>query len=204
MTVKKWSRLLRAAAATALFTGAPAMANPVSEAVITGQPLQYMQEGKVNGCGVRLVGLVEPLPKAKDVEGFDVSFNLYLPGAGFVKGFGFTSSMASFQSMDTQSKKRRPERLWLRANGADATTPRAGSQQQAQDPPEAILYVTNDIDEIIELFSAVMTQQILQVGMKFPGVGVERIYQGSVRMKQSEVATVARCWDELVRALEGK
>src|SRR5688572_21265738 len=59
----------------------------VVQAQIEGQPLVYVREGAVNGCGVRLFGGQAGTVGA--VPYFDVSFNLWRNGAGIVKAMSY-------------------------------------------------------------------------------------------------------------------
>jgi hypothetical protein len=166
------------------------------EALIMGQPLQYMKEGHVNGCGVRLFGLVNP-NKERDTEGFDVSFNLYLPGFGLIKGGGLNVTADDFAKRRTGKRKPKPKSLWLKAAGLRATQPRDGGVLQAEDPPEAAMYVTSGIESVVGLFGAIFVGKPIQVGILQHNEPVERVYYGPVALKDSEKAEIAGCIEEL-------
>jgi hypothetical protein len=159
-----------------------------------------MKDGQVNGCGVRMVGLTDPVGPDKSVEGFDVSFNLYAQGFGIVKGGGFTSTQPQIER-GSAGKKRRPEAVWIKASGKQATQSRDGKVQTSQDTPEAIFYGT-DIRPVLDLLSAVGDGQPIQIGLRFPGAGIDRIYQGVVQMTPEDSSSVGRCMNELLQSIQ--
>src|SRR5262245_4337176 len=63
-----------------------AHAQNMIEMSLVGQPLQYLKDGSVSGCGVRVVGFVPTREERVPREAVDVSFNIFLPFDGMVKG----------------------------------------------------------------------------------------------------------------------
>jgi len=187
----------RVAVAAALLTAVgTASAGMMLEALILGQLSQHMKDGQVNGCGVRLFGLVVP-DKVQDTEGFDVSFNLFHPGLGLVKGGGIHVTADDLANRRTGTPRPKPDVLWLRAPGATATQPRDGKYPHAEEPREATMYVTSDLAGVTALFAAIFEGKPVQVGILQHGESVERIYYGRVALKNSEMLELGACIEEL-------
>lgn len=188
-----------AAAIAFVVVAVSAFAGMILPARISGQPLQYMKDGRIHGCGIRLVGIVEPTDPSR-IEGFDVSLNLYDSGIALIKGGGFLTTAAGMTSGHKNLGGRKPDSLWLKAPGSKATEPISGEVLPAEDPLEAVMYGTSDFDAVRALWEAIMGATPLQVGIRFPQEPVDRIYQGVASLNNTELAQIRDCFSELLAA----
>lgn len=171
------------------------LAQGMHEAVIVGQPMQYMKDGRVSGCGVRLIGLVSPATNNPAI-GFDVSFNLDFEGFGFVKGGGLRVYYDGTGRAIQERKVIKPIKLWIRAPGHAATMPAGGRVFDGQDPPQMIMYATS-IDSSAALFLAVSQRRSVQVGVHFLGEATERVFYGVAVLSESESGQLGACISEI-------
>jgi hypothetical protein len=174
-------------------------AQNVIEAKFDGQPLVYMKEGQVNGCGVRVIIVHVPavLKENSLITAYDASFNLNSPGYGVVKAGVTEATWADFSVGLPKGKGRAiaPSKFWFKAPGAKATT--ATGKVISGDDPGTTLYAT-DVDPIIALLGAHKANVPILFGVTRPGVSTERIFIGAITMSDGERKQVANCLDELL------
>ena len=98
---------------------ASAGAQNVLNATMSGQPLIYTDNGKHTGCGVRIVGIAEPLPGQSEFRSFDVSVNIYATNIALGKAIG---EVRTTLNPHPRAARRVPlYGAWFRAEGdADA------------------------------------------------------------------------------------
>ena len=96
---------------------------------MVGQPLSYNKNGVVTGCGVRVVGIVAPIPDTRTFKSFDVSANVWKSGQALVKMVGQESLVAnpapSVRRLDLHNG-------WLKAEGKPPAAPLEGRLRQVQ------------------------------------------------------------------------
>ena len=68
--------LTTAIAALVLATSFPAKSQLALETAFSGQPLIYTRDGKLHGCGVRIVSVDEPAQAGQPSLGIDASMQL--------------------------------------------------------------------------------------------------------------------------------
>lgn len=191
-----------AVAAALLAAVGTASAGGMLEASISGQTLQYLDAGQVNGCGLRFVGIVVP-NGLRETEGFDVSVNVSLPGIGMVKGGRFTvTTQDLLQRKPGKATRERPSALWLRAMGHKATQPHEGKIYPSQDTAGSSIYATDGLADALALFNAVSQQETIQVGIMLRGETVERVYYGMPEVSPGDLHQLASCMDELTKRLK--
>ena len=174
-------------------------AQPLTEVELLGQPLQYLKEGKVDGCGVRIVGLRPLGSPPTTVQGIDVSFNLFAPGVGSVKGLLMEGPL----SVRTADLPRKPlSRIWLRAPGSDATTSSNGQFHESPTDKLALLYTTSSIDSVIALFTATIEKKSIQIGVRAKGTELDRVFFGVVKLSEAESKQIADCLGDFSRNLK--
>jgi len=131
-------------------------------------------------------------------HGFDVSFNIFRPLTGMLKGGGFVAGVGS-QGQSRQPKKNyRPRQLWIKVAGHPAPQPAKGVVLDGRDPPESIMYGAAAA-EVLVLFTTVLQGDPVQVGLQFPNESNERVFHGLVRLSESESTQLRQCLDELLR-----
>jgi hypothetical protein len=168
-----------------------AHAQVAEEANLTGQPLMYMKNGQVDGCGVRLIGIVVA-SNLKKAEAIDGSVNVTMDGYGTVKGL-------SYDMIPGKAMERRNipiERFWLKAPGSEATHPRDGQFHKTDDVGGRMYIVS--VDAALQVLIAAVTDKTINVGLKRTPELRERIYFGRVEMTQGEKDQVLSCLDDLI------
>lgn len=194
-----WKQL--ATAACLAFVARLALAQMMISATISGQALQYMKDGRVSGCGIRMVG-IEGVRASGPMVVFDASFNTVLPGLGTVKGDSQLVTLAQMQAGQSGQMRPRPVAFWIRAPGSRATQPREGRMIGAITPPEAVMYVTDRLDDVMALFTAVASGKPIQVGIRQRGESVDRVFYGTVTLSDGDRGTVHQCFSDLAAGIE--
>ena len=174
-----------------------ALGQGLHEAMIVGQPLQYMKDGRVNGCGVRMMGIADSAGPGSSV-GFDVSFNVCVDGFGLVKGGAFRVFLGGNPVAVQERVRVKPTSVWIKAQGSVATVPIGNRIHDGQDPPESIFYAV-PAESSLPLFRAAFQRQSVQVGVHFAGEPTERVFYGMTNMSDSEWSSLRGCIDELVK-----
>ncbi len=175
------------------------IAGPVTEVMMSGQPLQYTKDGRITGCGVRIVAVAEPPTIPGTFEMLDVSFNVADPGIGLVKG-----GASSVTYKDLQNRKKGPPRairtIWIKRPGKTATQPLDGRYRSSPTDKGALLYGT-DLGVATDLMDAVMEADAeVQIGLTRVGEDLERIYYGKVKLSDSERKQLIACFLEWSKA----
>jgi hypothetical protein len=164
---------------------------------IQGQPLVYMKEGKVDGCGIRFV-MVDAPPKFTDttkITMYDVSFNIYTSGLALIKGGASDATSADFKAGNYSTAK--PvllKTLWIKARGNEATTPLTGMKRS--DDPGMITYVADE-ERVAALFVALAKEEPILVGTQRPEAKSERIFSGKIDVTHSELQEISACVKQL-------
>jgi hypothetical protein len=178
----------------ALLLSTAAWGQNMVQAQIEGQPLVYVREGAVNGCGVRLFGGQAGTVGA--VPYFDVSFNLWRNGAGMVKAISYDLRVEELAA------GKRPVGLpissaWIKTAGAAATQPLKGVQ--AGEDKGSILYAAS-AESVILLFRGLSERSVFMVGVKRTGQASERIFSGRPQLADNDREQVRSCLQELMSA----
>jgi hypothetical protein len=187
------------ALAMSVFVVAHAVAQNVIPGDMRGQPLVYVKEGKIYGCGIRfiLVDVPQNLGDQSVVSTYDLSFNLYMPIHPVVKGGSYDVTAADFKRGNlSKVKPIAPSTIWLKADGARATAPQMGHITKSDDP--GFFLYTTDLDPILALFGAFNRKEVILVGTKRPGARSERVFSGSIEMEPAERERVSSCIVELL------
>lgn len=171
-------------------------AQNVVEVEFQGQPLMYMKDGKLDGCGVRLVGInASPSPTAI-WQIIDISFNIMAPGMATVKLSTHNTTMAAMKS-GAKPSYLYVERGWIKAENKNATTPLPGSTFIRGEDKNSVLYVTS-VESIFELFNAEQDRQQIYVGIRRRGDTFESIYSGRLALSPQESGEVGKCLKEFL------
>lgn len=194
--------LLKVAASVIWSSAACACAGTLTEARLTGQPLQYAKAGTVTGCGVRIVGMPDAAPGLKFIDVFDVSFNVTNPGAGMVKGGLMRVSMKAIREQDLSARTEIAiSNFWFKPAGSGPTVPIGGGVVPAQSHKHALMYVTA-LQPMLDLIQAVHAKQPIQVGFKPKNQDLDAVFFGVVQMTDGEREQFFQCFDEWSGALE--
>lgn len=182
-----------------------AHAGPLAEIAMVGQPLQYTEAGKVNGCGIRVVGTTTPLAGVPDVHVVDASFNLFLPATGMVKGGLRTTAVAKFLRGEglANAKPVAITAIWFKAPGREITKPLTGPQLGSPVDKGALMYATAPA-QVLELVQAVQNKETIQVGFAVKQRGLDQTYFGRVELSESELVQMAQCFGDLYEQVPTK
>ncbi len=166
------------------------------------QPLMYMKEGNVQGCGVRLVG-VRPPPAISSEKAnwqvIDVSFNLSLPGMATIKLSSYDSTPSELKA-NVKPRMVYVERGWLKAPSAVGTNPMPGTNYFRGEDPNAVLYVTS-VDSVLSLFKAQAENQTIHIGIRRKGENFERIFAGKLTFNETDASQSSQCFSDLISRL---
>ena len=92
----------------------------------------------------------------------------------------------------TMVKALKTERVWAKAQGADATTVSPGEQIRRSDDPGYIIYVT-PLKPLLSLITAIFDDVPIQVGTKASGDNIESVLYGKVVMSDEDKGALAAC-----------
>jgi hypothetical protein len=187
--------MIRSACISLLLHASICVAQGMNEAKIEGQPLQYIKEGAVNGCGVRLFSF-ELNQDLMTGQGWDGSINVWASGVANVKGLTYDLNIKEMES-GKRPKHGEIEKFWLKAPGSRATTPRDGKIFPGEDAG-SILYVT-EIDVALALFDAVFQDKSITVGLRRKGERSDRLYFGRAKLSDAERQQLILCMGEVSR-----
>lgn len=181
---------------------AAAWPGTLTEARLSGQPLQYAKAGAITGCGVRIVGMPDAVQGLKTVDMFDVSFNVTDPGAGMVKGGLMQVPIKAILEQDFSKRTEVPiSNFWLKTAGSGATVPIGGGVQPAQSHKHALMYVTA-LEPMLDLVRAVHQRQPIQVGFKPKNQDIDVAFFGPVQMSDGEREQFFECFAEWSGAVQ--
>lgn len=182
-------------------TGAVA-AQGVVPTKLLGQPLRYMTDGNVSGCGLRVLG-GQPTRGTRLWRWFDVSVNMFSDGTGAVKITSQDLNAADVEKGRTGPPKLVPIRSgWLKAPGQPATIPLDGKQRTAADGV-SLLYPAEP-ERVFAVILGAAFGDTISVGLRRPTDTNETIYTGKVELSAQESDELAQCIKELVREPPGK
>lgn len=176
--------------------GECALGQNVLEARIDGQPLVYLEQGKTNGCGLRMFGAT-PEAVGSAWRWFDVSINLYRSGQAIVKGLSYDVLSVDAKSGRLVTRNVQVDEVWVKATGETATVPIAGSVLPADDKG-GIFYATDD-DVVFKLFMTAAKSEQMFVGVRRKGEKTTRLYAGEVALADSDRQRLLACLSELTK-----
>ena len=178
-----------------LVASAGAGAQNIVPTKMSGQPLMYMKDGEVNGCGIRIIG-GRPTINGAVWEWFDVSINVYEHGGGLVKIVSYDVDEPKMRAGGLKPKPLPVRSGWLKAAGKSGTTPAKGKSAVADDG--ASLMYGSDLDRTMPLFSAYFQRETVSIGVRRVGDKTETIYSGVVTMDDNEDQQLRSCLRDLV------
>ncbi len=183
--------LLAALAAVTLTL--PAVAQNVHIAQMTGQALQYLEQGAVNGCGLRVIGVRDA--GEGFMEASEISVNVYSTGQAIVKAIAYapmrTSKRADLREVKVASS-------WARAPGSRATTVSGASFPG--DSSLSLLHVA-ELRGAFAFLLAGEARKPVQFMVQRVG-GPEYVLAGTVELAEGESAQLSQCMRELVANLK--
>ena len=173
----------------------------IRSAAFSGQPLVYQSDGKINGCGVRVVGVSDFSSPGSEVAVLDSSFVVYGQGMSVVKAGMGTTTGAGVVSRNLDLKPVRPESFWMRKEGGNPTAPVQGKIFPSPDDANFLFYAV-PIASYVDLSEVVYGQHELQVGLKPAGAGFEWILAGKLTMSETDIRRYGECMQTLIKNLD--
>ena len=170
-----------------------AVAQNVVPVQMTGQPLQYLRDGAVNGCGIRMIAV--EVADNLSTEASEVSINVYDRGRAIVKAIAY----APLVQGDRVPKTLKVNAAWARAPGSNAT--RALGQTGYGDDKRSLLYAT-DLGGALAILQAQIQGKPVQVSVQREGEKSYRILSGVVLMTRQEQEQLQVCVAELVDKMQ--
>lgn len=180
------------------FLGAPAaFAQNAREAMMVGEPLIYGKDGKLTGCGIRVIAMDE-VPKAGAVVlVIDSSIQLDMKLAGMMVKF-VASRTAMVDGAPVVRSRPAIDSAWFRADGFTPTNPREGRTLPTMEPPGGVLYVTVNLKNDLEIMLAMLMGKTVELRVKLKGASGDTVRFGKVVMSDAEATRVQSCLDDLL------
>ena len=178
----------------AVFSISRTKAQVMIEAEMTGQPLLYSKNGVVEGCGVRVVGVITPMPGEKTFKTFDISANFWKSGAALVKMIGAEFPIANVTP--NQAQRKVLNNGWLKAEGKTPAAPADDGFKASATDKGAYLFAVN-FDSSADFVMAAAQNERVQVAVNWDGKA-EWIYSGTVKITQQEKIQLAQCTKEVI------
>jgi len=190
-------KTLRTAACLAplIIAAVSARAQNVIQARMTGQPLQYMREGALTGCGLRIVAVDVAGDLTSDAS--EVSLNIDENGNALVKAVAY----AKFLSGKSSPQPVKVAAAWAKAPGSNATRPLV--TPVSGDDHLSMLYPT-ELTGALEIMKAQLDGVPVQISVQRPLQRSYRIMSGVVSMTQPEQDQLRNCLTELVQGMQRK
>jgi hypothetical protein len=170
-----------------------AAAQSMVEVDMTGQPLQYSKGGNIDGCGIRIVGLLpmDAVP-ANMIKTFDVSVNFWRTGAALGKMIG---EVTLFDVTKVGTGKRLPLYSgWMKAEGKPSAAPFDNTFKESPTDKGAYLFPV-DLEGALAFIHGSALGSRVQVGLAWDKKN-EWIYFGSVKLSESERNQLTLCLRE--------
>lgn len=169
-----------------------AFAQNVLNVTMRGQPLVYTDAGKPTGCGIRVLGIVDPVARQREFRSFDISANMYGTGIALGKVIGEIQSLAS---PDPHSGRRQVlHGAWFRSEGDDPVTPVGNSFRPSSGDKGAYLFQAS-VSSATDFMLAVIKRKPIQVGIRWEK-DKEAIYAGAVELSEDERQQVLSCIEQ--------
>lgn len=181
----------------AAVTASASNAGMIEPAIITATPVMQVKDGAVQGCGYRLKAYPTTFAGQSSFVALDVSFNLFLPGIGLLKG---GAQQVVMRDNNPQLTNRPAESFWLKVEGEKPTT--AADGKVLQSPDVGYLLYAVSPDATARLFAGLATGVPLTVGVRVKGEPIDRIYSGPVQLSDPDRKQGGQCLADLIKEME--
>ncbi len=175
-----------------------AQAGAIMAAEFAGQPLIYQDEGRINGCGVRVVGLTKYTSPREVVRVIDSSMAFYASGMSLLKAGVGTTTGEAIASKNLNLKPVRISTFWMRRAGDNPPAPLNGKVLRSPEDPNFLLYAI-PIASFADLSEAVYGHVELQIGVRPDKSGVDWVLSGKVVMSEDDIRRFGDCIDTIIK-----
>mgnify|MGYP000104757861 CR=1 FL=1 len=189
--------------AALLLAPAFSFAAALSEGMFVGQIQQFIDDGKVSGCGVTISAVETPTQPGGTLNVFNGSISLMNAGGGLVKGRAAKTDAARMLKGEFSVKDITPlptEFVWLKGHKSNATENSAASKVQRSDDPGYIIYGA-DFDSITGVFDSILDQAPIQVGVRAKNAKYDTVLFGAVKISNAERDQLLSCLSGLMSNL---
>lgn len=196
MNLNGWQQRLWVVFAAALAaTSLSAFAQSMEEAQISAQPLVYMKQGKLEGCGIRFIGVLLA-PNLKTGRGLDTSVNIWTTGMAAAKGLSYDIDVAALRA-GGKTNRAPINSFWIKAPDSNATSPLEGRINDSDDAGGKIYLIA--FDSALPIFRAVIEEKSLMFGVGRQNETGEKIYFGVAKLSKAELEQITQCLREMVK-----
>lgn len=185
----------------AILGSGAAQAGTIYPAEFSGQPLIYQREGKIHGCGVRVVGVSDFSSENDVVRVVDSSFVLYAEGMSLIKAGISTTTGASISSAKPNIKPVRPASFWMRHEGGNPTSPREGKVLRSPEDPNFLLYAI-PAKAFASLSEVIYGEVELQVGVRPEKGSIDWVLSGKLSMSEADIRRFHECVQTVVSNMD--
>lgn len=191
--IRAWRQFTVAAVLVA--PAAAAFGQSVVPAQMTGQPLQYMRDGSVAGCGLRIIAVT--VNDDLTSEASEVSVNINENGSALFKAVAY----ANFAPGKSSPKPVKVASAWAKAPGAVAT--KALGATFVGDDKLSLLYQT-EVAGAISLMKAQLNSAPVQIDVQRVAQKGYKILAGVVSLTKDEQIQLDGCVTELIAGMQRK
>lgn len=156
-------------------------------AEMTGQPLQYMRDGEISGCGLRIIA-GRPLGGGR-FEISEISVNFYATGATLLKAIAYDTTPINASAGALPATVKVTD-AWIKAEGSKAATPIGKSV--TGDDKNTLMFAT-DMDSALAVLAAQNQGKTVQLSVRRTGSSHDSILFGKVTLEPSERQQLAQC-----------
>jgi hypothetical protein len=182
--------------AVALLSTFRAYPQNADETRIDGQPLIYVKDGHIHGCGVRFIGF--QLGTDSIARSWDISVNFYADGFAAVKGMSYELDARRLGTSDPP-RVMPIQSAWVKAPNEPAPQPLSGAHD-GEDSGSKIYAVS--FDAAVKVFLATIAQEEMMLGIRRKGENGERIAFGRVNLSEAERRQLDQCVRELLTEIK--
>lgn len=181
-------------------------AGTVADALLSGQVQQFMDDGKVTGCGVTLSAVETGVGPKHTAHVFHGSISVMGLTGGLVKGRVSTIPGKKLLAGDASALAiQTAQMVWVKAPGAPATALLPGQRVHQSEDRGYIVYVAA-LPPLVDAMFAVQDGKPIQIGMRTAKVDYDVILAGVVEMSPAQHAQLGQCLGEFaahIKAGEG-
>lgn len=181
-------------------------AGTVADALLSGQVQQFMDGGKVTGCGVTLSAVETGVGPKQTAHVFHGSISVMGLTGGLVKGRVSTIPGKKLLAGDASALAiQAAQMVWVKAPGAPATALLPGQRVHQSEDRGYIVYVAA-LPPLVDTMFAVQDGKPIQIGMRTAKLDYDVILAGVVEMSPAQHEQLGQCLGEFaahVKAGEG-
>ena len=156
------------------------------------QVLISQGNGKVNGCGVRFVGIQEITLNNQVVRVVDGSFNVYSPGIGLTKAGMSTTNSNDVIKGNRSSTNTGIKSYWMRRVGGSVNQSIDGKFSNSTDTKGFLLQAITE-DSSLDLLQAVNSDKEFLIGVTQLNDNGEWVFAGKLTMGEVDYGRLQDC-----------